>query len=473
MPVIIKIDAKHSNIPMLREKTVLLIVVLIGSLSGLAQMQPSYSFQKDDTVLRKKYLDQSVQKKKLLLASVGKEQAKAYTTIYEQQFEEIENLWQGSRSVTAPPAHAYLQAIVQKIITANPALKETDARVVFSRDWWPNAVSMGDGSIAINAGLVIHLNNEAELAFIICHELSHYYLEHTPRSIKKYVANITSDSYQAELKRLSRTEYGANQQLEALAKTTVFNSRRHSRDNEAEADRQAFIFMKKTGYDCQAIKTCLELMNHVDDSLLYKRPDIQQAFNFAVYPFKKKWVQQESAIFSQLDESSTVSTKEKDSLKTHPDCTNRIALLADSLKKITIGGKPFLVDENLFNQLKKDFFIEITEQCYKEKNLSRNLYYSLSLLQASKNSSWAKYAIARCLNDIFYYQQEHKIGLMLDAENKAYPIDYNLLLRMLGRLRLSEIAGINYNFCKQHYAEMKAYPGFDEEVQKVKSRKTE
>jgi len=435
------------------------------------QSQSVYSFQKDDTVLRKNYYDQSVKKKELLLASAAKEKAKEYKNIYEQQFEAIDELWKSSRPVTSPEAHAYLQSIVKKIIAANPELKETDARVVFTRDWWPNAVSMGDGTIAINAGLVIYMNNEAELVFVLCHELSHYYLEHTQKAIRKYVETVSSDAYQSELRRLSKTTYGANKQLEELAKSMAFNSRRHSRDNEAAADRQAFLFMKKTGYDCGAIKTCLELLDKVDDSLLHKPLDIQQAFNFTEYPFKKKWIQKESAIFSQVDDNSSLSKKEKDSLKTHPDCARRILLLIDSIQ--STPGKKFLVNEKLFNQLKEDFFPEITEECYRERNLSRNLYYSLLLLEAQDNTSGAIYSIARCLNQLFDYQKNHKLGLTVEIEDKGYPEDYNLLLRMLSRLRLEEIASLNYYFCSHRLPEMKDYPGFEEEMNKARKRKEE
>ncbi|MES2778163.1 MAG: M48 family metallopeptidase [Bacteroidota bacterium] len=453
-------------------KPVLFIMMLmVAGFSGFAQLNAIYSFQKDDTLLRKNYADQSVKKKAVLLSSVGKEHAKEYTKIYDEQFEEIGKLWQSTRPVTSPEAHGYLQSLVQRIIASNTELKGTDARIIFSRDWWPNAVSMGDGTIAINAGLMVYLDNEAELVFVICHELSHYYLQHTQKSIRKYVETVTGTDYQAELKRLSKEVYGANSQLEKLARLTAFSSRKHSRDNEAEADRQAFIFMKKTGYDCNAITSCLQILDKVDSIQLYKKPDLQQIFNFAGYPFKKKWIQKESSIFSEVDETTSVTAKERDSLKTHPDCTKRIAWLTDSVTKASVlmPGKKFLVNETLFNQLKKAFFIEITEECHREKKLSRNLYYNLILLQANETNALATWSVARCLNEMYEQQKAHKIGLMLDAESKGYPEDYNLLLRMLARIRLEEIANLSYRFCTQNLASMKDYPGFEQEMVKAKN----
>ncbi len=449
--------------------TLFFIVSFILRISSFAQSLPVYSFQKDDTVLRKKYFDQSVKKKELILASVGKENAKDYKKIYEEQFKEITELWKGSRPVTSPDAHAYLQSIVQKVIATNPELKGTDARIVFSRDWWPNAVSMGDGTIAINAGLVVYLNNEAELVFILCHELAHYYLEHTPKAIKKYVETINSTAFQSELKRLSKTEFGVNSQLKKLTQSFMFNSRRHNREKEAEADRYAFMFMKNTGYTTRAIKTCLELLDKVDDSLLYKPVALNRILDFIDYPFKKKWIQAESSIFSAMsDDNSPADSKEKDSLKTHPDCTRRISLLQDSFDNTVTGGKEFLADEKLFNRLKKEFFIEMADHCYYSENLSRNLYYNLMLLQAEPDNARAAYSVVRCFNQLYDKQKNHKLGLAVDTESKGYTEDYNLLLRMLSRLKLDEIASLNYNFCRQYYSLMKDDKVFTEEINTVK-----
>jgi len=345
-------------------------------------------------------------------------------------------------------------------------------RVIFSRDWWPNAYSLGEGTITVNAGLVIFLDNEAQLVFVLCHELSHYYLQHTPKAIKKYVETINSEAFKNEIKRLSKEQYRVNQQLNELIKSLAFDSRRHSRSNEAEADLQAFNFMKKTGYDCNAIRTSLELLDKIDDSSLYKHLDLEHVFNFSDYPFKKKWIQKESAIFSQLDENGSPLTQEqKDSLKTHPDCSKRILLLTDSLEKARSTGKKFLVDEKVFNELKKDFFAEIIEQCYRNDNLSRNLYYSLLLLQGNENIPMAVYSVARCLNRIYENQKNHTLGLMIDLENKAFTGDYNLLLRILSRLRLDEIAALNYYFCRQYDEQMKDYPDFIKEMKKIQKIK--
>jgi len=432
-----------------------------------AKSQSSHIFWKDDSLLRKKYFDQSMQKKQALIAAVPKLYAKDYKEIYDHQFGEIQDLWTGTRAVTFPDVNNYLQSIVREIVAANPEIQKTDARVVFTRDGWPNAVSMGDGSIAINGGLFVFLHNEAELAFVICHELSHYYLDHTNKSIKRIVDHYNSEDFKKEMKRLSKQEYGAGKEIDELMKRLAFGSRRHGRENEKEADRQAFLFLKNTGYDCNGIISCLRLLNEVDDSSIYKPLIPEAVFNFDEYPFKRKWVQKESVLFGAMtgDDLSPFTTQEKDSLKTHPDCVERIFLLQDSVKKIKAGRK-FLVDEHFFYRIRKDFFAEITEQEFKNDNLTHNLYNNLLMLQNDEYTSLAVYSVVRDLNILFQRQKNHKLG-DIEKETRGYPADYNLLLRIIDRLRLDEIAAINYFFCKKYESQMVGYEGFAEEKRKA------
>ncbi|HET9432086.1 MAG TPA: M48 family metallopeptidase [Chitinophagaceae bacterium] len=451
-----------------RGKIFTFLLLSAMGLTCLSQDRPVYIFQKDDSLLKRNYYNQVIHKKKSLVSSVEKKQyATDYKKVYETQFKEISELWLSSRIVTASPAHDYLQAVLKQILSVNPELKSMDLRVAFSRDWWPNAFSMGEGSIAINGGLFIFLKDEAELAFVLCHELAHYYLDHTNKSIRKSIETLNSDSLKQEIKSISKQEFRQNEQLEKLVKLFVFDKSRHSRDHESEADHVAYRFMKKTGYDTRAIRSCLELLDKVNDSSLFSPLELQKIFHFPEYGFRKKWIQNESAIFNQMNETYSPLTKEeRDSLKTHPDCEKRIRLLEDS---ISLGkGRFWLVDEKLFMQLKKEFIPEITEQNYRDEQLASNLYYSLQLLQFPEYEPMAVYSVARCLNALYESQKNHEIGLKIGAENKAYSADYNLLLRMLSRVRLDELAALNYQFCKKYVTKMNGYTGFKEEMEKAR-----
>ena len=457
---------------MITIKAAHLLLFCLFYLCSTCQLRQVYNFQKDDSLLRKTYYEQALKNKTNLISLLGPQYKKDYTEIYEARFKEVAGLLQSTRSVTDHVANNYLQYLLRKVIEVNPELKEKEIRLVFSRDWWPNAYSMGEGTLTVNAGLMVFLNNEAELVYVICHELAHYFLEHSNKAIRRNVETYHSAAFQDELKRLSKQEYGAGKQMDAMLKKIAFGSRQHSRENESEADIQAFRFMKKTGFDCSGMITCLQLLDTIDDTLLYKPIDVEQVFNFSSYPFKKKWIQKESSIFSAMkSDDSPLTQKEKDSLKTHPDCSVRIGKLKDSISIVSAGSK-FIVDESLFQKLKKDFFIELTEQQFKAKNFGRNLYYSLQVLQSGENTPFAVYSIVRCLNNIYTSQKEHMLGIVTDKETRGYDEDYNLLLRMLDRLKLEEIANLSYNFCMQYKGELSLYEGFHEELQKAIKQKS-
>ena len=157
-------------------KTVRQIFLLVISstlhLFVFAQGEQVYIFQRDDSLLKNKYYEQALRNNILLLNSLKDQYKKDYKEIYETRFKDVSVFLKSSRAVTSPEAHTYLLAVYNKITEGNTLLKDMDVRLVFSRDWWPNAYSTGEGTLTINAGLMVFLNSEAELAFVLCHELA-------------------------------------------------------------------------------------------------------------------------------------------------------------------------------------------------------------------------------------------------------------------------------------------------------------
>lgn len=413
-----------------------------------------------------------MQQKKSLLAALPKENSKDYKEVYESMFEMVEDLLNSHRSVTETAADNYIKSVANRIIQSNPELKSLDLRILFSRDFVPNAYSIGDGTIAFNAGLFVYLNTEAEMAFVICHEIAHFYLQHSQKRIDKMVRLVNSDSLKRELKRLSKKEYRVGEELEKISKALAFDIKRHSREGEQEADRIGLRFLRKSGYGGRAFLSTMQMLDRIDDSSLFSALELPKVLSFPGYPFRDRWIKKESAIFGAMnpEEASGLSRKEKDSLKTHPDCSKRIALLGDSAK--AISGSDFLVDEQLFRKLKDDFVPELLGEVYQAGNISFNLYMSLQLLQDKKYVPLAVYSIARNLNQIYQYQKEHRLGLIADTEGRYFDEEYNTLLRMLWRLRLSEIAELNAHFCDYYQSMMAGYEGFEEEWRKAKEHQS-
>lgn len=434
------------------------------------QAQTLHSFLEDDTLVRKLHLNESLRKREETINQIGKDYAEDYKRIYKDQYTEIEKFWSSSRPITEKKAMDYLLRLVDKLMAADPELKKLDLRVVFSRDWWPNAVSMGDGTLSLNAGLIIYMQSEAELVFVLGHEIAHYYYNHTSQAIKRFVEKVNSEAFKAEIKRLKNEQYRKNQQLEQLTKQLTFDTRRHSRDKESQADAYALALMTRAGYDPLAARNTLLLLDRVDDTLVFDpaKAGIEQVFHFADYPFKKRWIQKESMLFGDLrEEEEGAGTPDADSLKTHPDCQIRIGQLEAALTRDGGKGKQYLVDSVYFHQLQDDLYYEIMEGCFREKLYSRNLYYALLLLGREPENPTAIISIARAWNEIYRLQKEHRLGTTVETEDKSFPPSYNLLLRMIGRIKLEEILAMNTAFCKKYYEIMKAIPEYKTEIKRL------
>ncbi len=451
-----------------RHASILLLLPFFTPL--VFQAQTLHSFQQDDTLLRNGFYEVTLQKKEQAFSSI-KEYKEDYKTIYKDQFSSIEKFWKSTRPVTEKTALSYLQKLVDKLIAADPQLKGLDIRVVFSRDWWPNAVSMGDGTLALNAGLVFYMQTEAELVFVLGHEIAHYYLNHTPDAIRKFVEKVNSDDFKAEVKRIKSQDYGINSELEKFTKNLTFDTRKHSRDKESQADAFAMELMIKSGYNVLAARQTLQLLDRIDDTLFFDPATaaVEKVFNLPEFPFRKRWTQKESMIFGDLkeEESDEKLKKEMDSLKTHPDCQVRIKQLTPLMEKAGDTGENYLVDSVYFHQLRLDLYYEIMEQCYQDDQLGRNLFYALLLLGKEPENNTAVLTIARAWNDIYNYQREHKLGLKVEPEDRTYPPAYNDLLRMVSRIKLDEILALNTAFCKKYYEQMKDIPAFKAEVKRI------
>jgi hypothetical protein len=91
------------------------------------------------------------------------------------------------------------------------------------------------------------------------------------------------------------------------------------------------------------------------------------------------------------------------------------------------------------------------------------LYYALGLLQSKQERPYAIYSIARAMNSLYYAQLNHRIGLVTDKESRTQSSDYNLICRMVDRLRLHELAEFNYHLCKNFQSEMTDFTDFQKE----------
>lgn len=96
--------------------------------------------------------------------------------------------------------NAHVQRVFQQIQQANPQLPAT--RLVLSRNPEANAHAVGNGTILLNIGLLPMLENDSQLAFILCHELAHVQCRHMETSIHERLSTIHDREIKREVRRI-------------------------------------------------------------------------------------------------------------------------------------------------------------------------------------------------------------------------------------------------------------------------------
>lgn len=129
-------------------------------------------------------------------------------------------------------------------------LPEDDPNKVLFRfyvleDDFPNAVAFSDGSVFINTGLLKRLDNEAQLAIILGHEIAHVTNEHSRRRFEAQQDQAFWSSIIAVGASMAGEQIGL-----AIGKLSYqLMSNKFSRDMEDQADRVGLYYAYDAGYD--------------------------------------------------------------------------------------------------------------------------------------------------------------------------------------------------------------------------------
>ena len=130
----------------------------------------------------------------------------------------------------------------------------------------PNAWALPGGKIAVNRGLLLALNNEAELAAVLGHEIVHSAARHGAQAMQRGTllqGAILATSIAAKDSEFSNYIVGAAELGSQLV------SLRYGRDKELESDAHGIKYMVRAGYDPHAAITLQETFVAMSLSLIH------------------------------------------------------------------------------------------------------------------------------------------------------------------------------------------------------------
>ncbi len=149
---------------------------------------------------------------------------------------------QTEKALADPQWQSYLNEIGQKIVAVSDR-KDIEYHFTVIESDQVNAFAAPGGYIYFYTGLLREMDNEAEMAAVVAHEISHVVARH---GIKRLQTSLgIAAAYE-----LAFGEEGAGDVLNAaigLGMNLAFAD--YSRDNEREADAFGIIYMTEAGYN--------------------------------------------------------------------------------------------------------------------------------------------------------------------------------------------------------------------------------
>ena len=155
------------------------------------------------------------------------------------------NLLTGGSALYGDIVSVYANELLDKLLAQKPQLREK-LRVYTIKSNHVNAYSSNQGIIYITLGLVGKVKTEAQLAYVLAHEISHYTNQHVLHAFENQKEVWSrGGSYRdlnVEERRLSTYKY--------------------SRESEFEADKEALDYYLEAGYSSGDIYTGFDVLLH-------------------------------------------------------------------------------------------------------------------------------------------------------------------------------------------------------------------
>lgn len=311
----------------------------------------------------------------------------------------------------------YINDVAAQVLSMIPEI-EHKVKVFVYKDYTVNAYSTQKGVLFVNMGLIAQVENEAQLAFVLAHELIHYAKNH---GIERYVEKET----------LKRKIFGANKNF--------FKYLTYAKEQEFEADLLAItdIYLK-LGYDInEALK--------VFDVLLYSYlPFDEIEFNFEI--FQDEYYILTDDIKNAPIEPITAIEDYNDTNHTHPNIKKRRENIYEKITEIEVpdSGLVYLVSEKRFLNAQKIARYEICQLYLNETNFGKALYTTYLLKLKDTNNlyldrifAYSLYAISKYRN--YIVDKEHKMVEAFNS-NPYSRVDYKIN-EDAGKFKLEGVEG--------------------------------
>ena len=249
----------------------------------------------------------------------------------------------------------YLEDIAAYLLKDKPKLAK-ELQIFTLKSDIPNAFTTPQGLIFFTSGLIAQMESEAELAFIMAHEISHY----TEKHALKFQLDLDEG--------IDDGENDLNSKNSRRNKNLIKNVHKYKKTQELEADKRGIELYADSDYDFEAIENAFYI-------LMYSYLPIEDR------KFDKSHLQcghlhiPDSILYKEYNEITAVEDYD-DSDHTHPNIKTRIE---ESYNVIDLYDKAnrakFIISEDRFFKARNLARLSLINNYLVDKNYIRAIYH--------------------------------------------------------------------------------------------------
>lgn len=320
----------------------------------------------------------------------------------------LNQLLQSGKILTGDPVTAYVNRVLDTLLRHDAELRNR-LHVYVIKSPYVNAYTLDEGYVFVNLGLLAQLENEAQLAFILSHEIIHYRNKHSLNTYLEYlrIDQNPTRSYSDQIEK--KLEY--------------------SKDQETEADVEGFALFTQSNYSLDAVMSAFDVMQY-------------SYLPFDEVPFEASFLEDDNLKLpesSLLKETKAISNDDNfdDSKSTHPNIRKRKEALRSKVENTfnDPAKKKFLVSAEEFNRIQTISRFETCRLYLLNREYPDAIYASFLLQKKYPDSEYLKTITGKALYNIAAYRsfiqnnsEEAKIfwssRLGLDYSNRWLLPDY-------------------------------------------------
>lgn len=301
----------------------------------------------------------------------GRVNAKQQQRLREAAYQ-VGKMMAGGRIVYGDPISGMVSRVADTLLKEYPELR-SQLRFYTVKSPEVNAFATGQGMIFVNAGLVAQVDNEAQLAFILSHEIIHYYRNH---SLEELVGkNKGKKSHDADEERSELNEF--------------LKKHNRSREMEAEADSLGIaMFYLRSPYAKNVGEGVFDVLQYsalpFDDI-----PFDTNYFNTPYYHPTGCWLDTVADITSRDDYD--------DSRSTHPNILSRRRAAAAAFEGYYGGEEYVVTTREEFETLRRMARMECVRQELINGEFPRAFYNAWLMLRGEPDNEALNQAVAQAL----------------------------------------------------------------------------